>query len=373
MKELITSTTALAYFDVNSKTRIVADASPVGLGAVLIQLQGVEWRVIAYASRGLTDVERRYSQTEREALALVWACERFNMYIFGRDFELETDHKPLKYIYSQKSKPSARVECWVLRLQAYDFKVIYRPGRTNIADALSRLNRRVPCGEGEHHDYVRSVVENSTPCALTPSEIEKASASDPEISLVKECVRTGDWSACTIPAYLHVKNELCSYGQLLLRGSRIVIPQVLREHVLKLAYEGHQGIVKTKCRLRSKVWRPKVDANAEKLCKSCHGCQAVSEYSPPEPMARAYPPSGLWQDCAADILGPLPSGENLLVVVDYYSRYFAVVILRSTTSTKVINASSQYLLVLEFPTHLKRTMVLSSFQRSLKPSWRKME
>ena len=88
LKELIASTTALAYFDVNSETRIVADASPVGLGAVLIQLQGVEWRVIAYASRGLTDVERRYSQTAREALALVWACERFNMYIFGRDFEL---------------------------------------------------------------------------------------------------------------------------------------------------------------------------------------------------------------------------------------------------------------------------------------------
>ena len=61
LKELITSTTAPAYFDVNSKTRIVADASAVGLGAVLIHLQGVEWRVI-------TDVERRYSQTEREAL-----------------------------------------------------------------------------------------------------------------------------------------------------------------------------------------------------------------------------------------------------------------------------------------------------------------
>ena len=122
------------------------------------------------------------------------------------------------------------------------------------------------------------MVENSTPCALTPSEIERASAADPEISLVKECVRKGDWSAFTIPAYLHVKNELCSYGQLLLRGSRIVIPQVLREDVLKLAHEGHQGIVKTKCRLRSKVWWPKVDADAEKLCKSCHGCQAVSEY-----------------------------------------------------------------------------------------------
>lgn len=121
-------------------------------------------------------------------------------------------------------------------------KVIYKLGRTNIADALSRLNCRVPCGEGQHYDHVRSEVENSTSCALTPSEIEKALAADPEISLVKECVHIGDSNACNIPAYLHVKNELCSYGQLLLHGSRIVIPQVLQEHFLKLAHEGHQGM-----------------------------------------------------------------------------------------------------------------------------------
>ena len=164
------------------------------------------------------------------------------------------------------------MERWVLRLQAYDFKVIYRPGRTNISDALLKLNCRVPCGDGENYDHVRSVVGNSIPCALTPSEIERASAGDPEISLVKECVRTVDWSACNVPAYLHLKNEMCSYGQLLLRGWRIVILQVLQEHVMKMAHEGHQGIVKTKCRLRSKVWWPEVDAAADKLCKSCHGC-----------------------------------------------------------------------------------------------------
>lgn len=57
-------------------------------------------------------------------------------------------------------------------------------------------------------------------------------------------------------------------------------------------------------------------ADAERLCKSGHGCQAVSEYAPPEPMARASPPSGLWQDCAADILGPLPSKEKLYVMLE---------------------------------------------------------
>ena len=71
LKELISNGDALAYFNVNSRTRIVEDASPVGLGEVLTQLHGSEWRVIGFASRLLSDVDRRYSQTEKEALALV--------------------------------------------------------------------------------------------------------------------------------------------------------------------------------------------------------------------------------------------------------------------------------------------------------------
>ena len=134
LKQLMSTSKALAYFRNECKTRIVADAGPEGLGAVLLQLQGEEWRAVSYASRNLTEVERRYAQTEKEALALVWACERFNLYVYGREFELETDHKPLQCIFGKSSKPSARIERWVLRLQCHHFNVFYRPGNMNIAD-----------------------------------------------------------------------------------------------------------------------------------------------------------------------------------------------------------------------------------------------
>ena len=138
LKEDLAGASMLAFFDRGARTQVIADASPVGLGAVLVQEVDGQSRAVCYASRSLSDTERRYSQTEKEALALVWSCERFNLYLCGLpEFELVTDHQALKTIYGPKSKPSARIERWVLRLQPFNYKVRYVASRENIADAVS--------------------------------------------------------------------------------------------------------------------------------------------------------------------------------------------------------------------------------------------
>ncbi|XP_022808367.1 uncharacterized protein K02A2.6-like [Stylophora pistillata] len=91
-----------------------------------------------------------------------------------------------------------------------------------------------------------------------------------------------------------------------------------------------------KQRLRSKVWWPGIDREAEKFCKTCHGCQLISSPANPEPIKSNPLPSGPWQDLTIDLLGPLPSGESVLGIIDYFSRYYEVEAMRSTTLEKVI-------------------------------------
>ena len=285
LKKQLASAPVLAYFDKDAHTRVIADASPVGLGAVLVQDKNGESRVVCYASRSLSSVERRYSQTEKEALALVWACERFNLYLLGLPtFDLVTDHEALKVIYSRGSKPSARIERWVLRLQPYNYKVCCVKSQDNIADALSRLTK-IPASEKYRYDdeHVRMVALSAVPIALKIQEIESASAEDEDLQAVRSCLISGNWETAPKP-YVWVRNELTYIGQVILRGTRIVIPNILRKRVLELAHEGHQGVVKMKERLRSKVWWPGVDKDAERKCRECYGCQLVTKETVPSPV-----------------------------------------------------------------------------------------
>ena len=107
------------------------------------------------------------------------------------------------------------------------------------------------------------VALQAVPVAIKIQEIESASAEDEELQAVRNCLASGNWEKGPW-SLMMVRNELTLIGQLILRGTRIVIPKVLRSRVLEVAYEGHQGIVKMKERLGSKVWWPGVDNDNNK-------------------------------------------------------------------------------------------------------------
>ena len=180
IKKLLTSTEVMAYFDPNKETELVTDASPSGLSAILMQTTpGTrDERVVAYASRALTAVERRYSQTEREALAVVWTIEKLHLYLFGSRFKLLTDCKAVELIFNNpKSKPPAHIERWNLTLQGYIFEVKHTKGNENPSDYLSRHTSLV-CDDKQGtraEEYVNLLTSSAVPKAMTLQEIATAS------------------------------------------------------------------------------------------------------------------------------------------------------------------------------------------------------
>ena len=136
----ICSAGTLSYFDPVKPAILQVDASQEALGAALVQ----DGHPIAYASKSLTDTEKRYANIERELLACVFGAERFHTYIFGKEFVIESDHKPLDMI-SKKNLTAApvRLQRMLLRLQKYDYNIQYKPGSEMVlADGLSRLTER---------------------------------------------------------------------------------------------------------------------------------------------------------------------------------------------------------------------------------------
>ena len=268
------------------------------------------------------------------------------MYLLGTEFDLITDHKPLDFIFNNAaSKTSPRIERWALRLQSFRYKVVHKPGKCNLADPLSRLSVSASdtcdamgpqcIASIVAEQYVNMIAKEAIPCALQWEDISFESRHCAEILGVVKAIEQNDFRSCPI-SYQSIKEELSVCGDVLLRGCKIVIPIKLRSRCVELAHEGHQGIIKCKQRLRSKVWWPKIDSDAERFCRSCVECVRVSAPDTPEPMSVTKFPDQPWQMLSCDLLGPLPDGRTIIAVIDYYSRYFECAFLRCTTAEKVI-------------------------------------
>jgi hypothetical protein len=134
----LTSGPVLKLPDVHRPFTLRTDASDSGLGAVLLQEEQGDMLPVAYASRKLLSCERAYATVEKECLAVIWAVTKFERYLYGSEFVLETDHQPLAYLNKAKIA-NARLMRWALILQPYRFRIQAIKGSTNLgADYLSR-------------------------------------------------------------------------------------------------------------------------------------------------------------------------------------------------------------------------------------------
>ena len=140
LKVEVSNMKALLYFDVNAETTLQMDALKKGLGACILQ----KGKVVCYASRALTKTEQNL---EREALGTIWGMEKFHYFLYGKEFTLETDQKPLVSVYKKHTVDiSPRIQRLIVRSFPYlPFKVVFKKGvDTPVTDSLSRITPMDP-------------------------------------------------------------------------------------------------------------------------------------------------------------------------------------------------------------------------------------
>ena len=242
LKEELVKPTLLALYDPQVRTKISADASSFGLGAVLLQQFDTGWRPVAYASRTMSETETRYAQIEKEALAVTWACEKFSDYILGRFFLIESDHKPLIPLLNTKSLNALppRILRFRLRLDRFMYTVHHVPGKLlNTADALSRAPHgsmddaeQYARREEEIEAFITTVVIPALPADTARlNAYRKAQDQDSACSMAKECCRSG-WPlkgrvGQELAPLWKVRGSLTICDDLLLYNGRIVVPHSL--------------------------------------------------------------------------------------------------------------------------------------------------
>ena len=293
---------------------------------------------ISYISRSVTPTERRYAQIEKEALAITWACERFNDYLLGMEFHINTDHKPLVPLFGSKhlDELPLRIQRFRLRLMRFKFTISHVAGsKLWVADALSRA----PCSEAGKEDillqeetaaYVRCVVEN---LPATERRIRKHQERDEECKLASKYCQVGWPSGQFLPGilkpYRSVASELKTRDGLLMRGDRVIIPANLRPEVLDQLHTGHQGISKCRERAKLSVWWPGLSRQLEELVNNCLVCRKFTNQRS-EPLMPSALPDLPWQKVGTDLFEL--KGKPHLLIVDYYSRFIEVAQLHRTTA-----------------------------------------
>ena len=359
LRQKLVSAPILAFPDLGKPFILDTDASDVGIGAVLSQIDenGAE-RVIAYASKALTKPEHRYCVTRKELLAVVSFIQHFRPYLLGRRFTLRTDHGSLTWL-SQFKEPEGQLARWLERLQEYDFEICHRPGKKHQnADVLSRI----PCSQcgrilqdditpdDKHEKSIGALQEMETSVLREKSktEIRLAQLQDDCVGFVLKAKEKNHkpgaddvkGKSMAVRRLIQLWDRLEVHDGVLWRlyddnaGKKkwlqLILPRSLCDEVLQELHagvvSGHLGEQKMLNQLRERFYWPGMSEDVKNWCQTCATCATRKS---PAPKARAplqtiqagYP----MQVIAIDITGPFPESDAgnsyVLVVGDYFSKW----------------------------------------------------
>ena len=370
IKSLVADTRSLQYYDVTQPLIIECDASSFGLGTAVFQSHGV----IGYASRTLTSTERNYAQIEKELLAILFSCIRFDQLIVGNPKTIvRTDHKPLVNVF-QKPLLSApkRLQHMLLSLQRYNLEIQFVKGKENVvADAISRA----PLDEGRPEDQfnkrniyqVFRQLEDVNPSKFLKitderlTEVIQETAKDPSMQQIIRYIRDG-WpvSADKVPDGVKVffkhRDELSHQDGIVFRNDRVVVPYHLRRKLTEKVHISHNGVEGTLKLACANLFWPGMTTQIKDAVARCEVCAKYAASQPVPPMQSVAIPVHPFQLVSMDVFFADYQGEKrkFLVTVDHYSDFFEVDLLKSLTPNSTITVCKK-----NFSRHGKPQLVIT--------------
>jgi hypothetical protein len=325
IKDELTRTPVLAYFDAKKNHVIQTDASEKGLGGVLLQ----DDQPVMYISRALTPTEKGYSNIERELLSLVFGMERLHNFVYGGTTLVQTDHKPLESIFKKTvSETTPRLQRLMLRLHRYDIDVQYLKGQQNvIAEALSRVSPLPPSQEDMDHLDLVSIhyLQEIQPIGVNAlQELREATAADPALQQLKVYVMQG-WPDrvqncdARLKTYWTYKESISCEAGLLYKGARVIVPERKVQQILAELHTAHQGEEKTLSLARENVFWSGMKTDICTLIKTCEICQKFRPCQQKELLMPHDVPAGPWEKLGMDIFEL--KGVHYLLIADYFSKF----------------------------------------------------
>ncbi|KAB0793818.1 hypothetical protein PPYR_13438 [Photinus pyralis] len=352
IKSIICNAPVLQNFDNEKEIIIQTDSSKDGIGCVLMQNK----KPVCFASKSLSETEMRYAQIDKEFLAILFACNRFHHYIYGRKVVVQTDHKPLVALMQKEINKinSNRLQRISMKLSVYDLEVKYVPGsKMYIADAISRAcskadNTQIDC---DLNDVVHVV--NVSDNLKTKLQVETGKDSALQ-NVIKFCENGWPKSitklAQNVKIYYNKRNSIVYEDGLLFIDKAIIVPNTMQEVILRKVHSSHLGISKTKQRAKSLFYWPGINSDIEGLISNCKVCQRYRNRNAREPMLYHTIPELPFEIIGCDILEY--ANKNYLVLVDYFSKWVELKLLKSKDSVEIAHVLKEIFAIHGIPVKL---------------------